>query len=437
MTNFLKLNIFNISFLKYIPILLLVLLAYIASAQDSVAVQVDTICVSRDLSDVIRSAMHKPPKVKTEESSSLLVIPIIGSNPATGFVFGVGGQYAFKMPEATLYSMISGSAQVSTKNQYIFMLKNNIYSKRERFFYSGDWRFLIFSQPTYGLGTNSPEGGILDYQYNLSGLETSDDSLAQPMKFNFFRFHQSMGIKISKGMYLGLGYHLDAYSDIVDEKLRLNPGDTLITSHYAHSTSYGYATDKYFSSALNISFTIDTRDNMINARDGYLASIGWRGASKLTGNRTNANIFQVEWRSFHGVSKRNPNHLVAFWLIGNFSPEGDFPYLILPATAYDQRGRSARGYVQGRFRGNNLVYGETEYRFPISSCGGVLTGVAFLNATTANNPAQSLNLFKSIKPGYGFGLRIAVDKHSRTNLAIDIGFGDKSGGFYLAAAETF
>lgn len=50
------------------------------------------------------------------------------------------------------------------------MVKNNIYSKHERIFYTGDWRFLIFTQPTYGLGTNSPEGGVLDYQFSLGGL---------------------------------------------------------------------------------------------------------------------------------------------------------------------------------------------------------------------------------------------------------------------------
>jgi len=103
----------------------------------------DTICVQRDLPDLIRSARNKPPKVKEQKTSSLLLIPIIGSNPATGFMLGVGGQYAFKMPESKLYSLISGSAQVTTKDQYIFMLKNNIYSRKQKLFYTGDWRFLI------------------------------------------------------------------------------------------------------------------------------------------------------------------------------------------------------------------------------------------------------------------------------------------------------
>ncbi|MDH4057158.1 MAG: hypothetical protein OEU76_00270 [Cyclobacteriaceae bacterium] len=79
----------------------------------------------------------------------------------------------------------------------------------------------------------------------------------------------------------------------------------------------------------------------------------------------------------------------------------------------------------------------TEYRFPISACSKVLSGVLFANATTASNPGQALKLFQSVKPGYGVGLRIMADKSSRTNLAIDFGFGDKSSGFYLVAAETF
>jgi hypothetical protein len=63
--------------------------------------------------------------------------------------------------------------------------------------------------------------------------------------------------------------------------------------------------------------------------------------------------------------------------------------------------------------------------------------VVFLNATTADNPVKKLHLFDSVKPGYGFGLRIMADKRSRTNLALDFGFGENSGGFYLAASETF
>jgi outer membrane protein assembly factor BamA len=317
------------------------------------------------------------------------------------------------------------------------MLKNNLYTKNNKVFFSGDWRYLIYSQPTYGLGTNSPTGGILDYQYSLFGTEISDDSLIQPMKFNFARFHQLVSFKIKDGLYAGFGYNYDAYFKIEDEKLRLAPGDTFITSHYAYSRNYGFSTTSYMVSALNVNLVYDSRDNMINASKGIYALASWRGAFEFLGNRINGNFFQLEWRSFHGLSKKDPRHLLAFWVMGNFSPTGEFPYLTLSATGYDQYGRSGRGYTQGRFRGANMVYGETEYRFPISRCGGILGGVLFINATTADNPALSLDLFESIKPGGGIGLRIMADKRARTNLAVDIGFGHQSFGFYLAASEVF
>lgn len=407
------------------------------SAQDSLSLEIETLCPERDISDVIRGAINKPAKVKAGDEGSLLLLPIIQSNPATGFAVGVGGQYALRIPKSTKYSLIMGSIQYTTKNQFIFLLKNNIYTKYDKIFLTGDWRYLIFSQASYGLGTNSPEGGIIDYQYNLWGVETTIDSLAQQMNFNFLRFHQSVGFKIADKMYLGLGYKFDAYSKIVDNKLRLEPGDTLITSHYAYNSVYGFDTKDYFNSALNVNFVIDKRDNMIEANTGYYLSVNWQGGFKFTGNDRSSNMVNIEWRSFHGVSKTNPSHLIAFWVLADFTEEGTLPYLILPATAYDQRGRSSRGYAQGRYRGNNLVYTEAEYRFPISPCGGVLSGVLFVNATTANNPGLDLKLFESIKPSAGFGLRIKADKYSRTNLAIDFGFGHQSMGFYLAASETF
>ncbi len=405
--------------------------------QDSPA-SVDTLCLQRDLPDVIRAARNKPPKVKPAGEGSLLLFPIIGSNPAIGFMVGVGGQYAFKMKgENTLYSAVSGSAQYTTKNQTLFLLKNNIYSNNNKIFYSGDWRFQIFSQPTYGLGSDAPFGGILDYQFNLGGVESTLDSLAQPMNFNFARLYQSVSIKLRESLYFGLGYNFDSYSKIEDERLRLNPGDSLITSHYAYSKYYGFSYTSYYSSAFAVNFIYDTRDNMINPTKGYYVLVNWRGSRKFLGNKNNANFYNVEYRSFHALSKKDPRHIIAFWVMGNFAPEGEFPYMILPATAYDQRSRSGRGYTQGRYRGNNLLYGEAEYRFPISPCGGVLGGVLFVNATTATNPILSQKLLQSVNPGYGLGLRVMVDKQSRTNIAIDFGFGNQSSGFYLAASETF
>ena len=206
---------------------------FLAHAQDTIPAIADTACIQRDFGDVLRVAFHKPPKELADSTGTILLIPVIGSNPATGFMAGVGGQYAFKLSgDDTRFSMLSGSMQFTTKNQQLFLLKNSVYTKNNKLFFSGDWRYMIYSQSTFGLGTNAPEGGILDYQVSLSGLSTVVDSLAQPLKFNFLRIYQSASYNITRSFYIGLGYYLDSYFGIKDEKLRLNPGDSLITSNY-------------------------------------------------------------------------------------------------------------------------------------------------------------------------------------------------------------
>jgi outer membrane protein assembly factor BamA len=391
-------------------------------------------CEQKDLPDIIRAWRHKPPK--PPKSSSLFLVPAISSNPATGFSYGLAGQYAFKgKSKESLYSSINGSATYTTKNQFLFQVKNNIFLKNNNLFLTGDWRVFLFSQATYGLGTNSPEGGALDYQFNSNGWESTDDSLAQPMKYDHYRFHQSIAWQVRKSFYLGFGYNLDLMKNIVDERLdTLRP---LYTSHYLYSRKFDFNTEKYLVSGLSFTAMYDSRDNLVNPYKGIFASFNWRLNPEFLGSKYNANLLSLEWRSYHRLSARNPRHLIAFWGMGTFSKYGKLPYLILPALGYDQRGRAGRGYTQGRYRGTNMVYTEAEYRFPLSSCGGIFGGVLFANVTSTTNPNLNEKLFTYLAPGYGFGLRMMVDKKSRTNLQVDFGFGKKSSGVYFGASETF
>lgn len=112
------------------------------------------------------------------------------------------------------------------------------------------------------------------------------------------------------------------------------------------------------------------------------------------------------------------------------------PYLNLPSIGWDQRSRGGKGYVQGLFRGFNLVYFETEYRFPIS-CNKLLSGTLFSNFTTASNKENNIKLFQYIQPAIGLGLRILIDKPTRTNIIANYGWGRNSEAFYLNAGETF
>jgi hypothetical protein len=107
------------------------------------------------------------------------------------------------------------------------------------------------------------------------------------------------------------------------------------------------------------------------------------------------------------------------------------------ALGEDQRARSGRGYIAGRYRGDNLVYGEVEYRFPISPCSGILGGVVFVNAVSASHQTRDLPLFEHIRVGAGVGLRVMLNKNFRTNINVDFGVGSNSQGLYFSGTETF
>jgi hypothetical protein len=64
--------------------------------------------------------------------------------------------------------------------------------------------------------------------------------------------------------------------------------------------------------------------------------------------------------------------------------------------------------------------------------------VAFFNTTTISNRSQGESLFDHFAPGAGAGLRLLLNKRSKTNLAFDIGFGENGNrGVYLAVQEAF
>jgi hypothetical protein len=130
-------------------------------------------------------------------------------------------------------------------------------------------------------------------------------------------------------------------------------------------------------------------------------------------------------------------HKLAFWAYTDFVVGGVTPYFDLPASGQDAYGRSARGYPDGQFRGPKLAYGEVEYRGTLMR-NGLLGMVLFLNATTVTTPDGSERLFDSVAIGGGAGVRLLINKRSKTNLCFDVGFGERgSSGVYVGVQEAF
>jgi len=397
---------------------------------------------SKDFRDVANQWKKNP---VTELKHELLVgktyysiLPVIGYAPANGFLIGGAISFSrlFGQPPTNLSSGML-NFQVTSKKQFIVNARSKIYLSENKWFLQGDWRLLFFTQPTYGLGINNSEFNKTHiYINNLD--ETEDDTLAEPMKFKLIRFYEEVSHRMGEtNIFAGIGISIDQHFDIKDERLDTITGSPtyFVTNHYAYSVVNNFNPVQYGTNGIKFTLLTDTRDNISNCYKGYYASISLLTNLKIGSNSQQSMQLLYDARYYLGLSKKTPRHLLAFWSWGSVLLDGTVPYMALPSIGWDTYNRSGRGFIQGRFRGLNMVYNEVEYRFPISK-NGLFGGVVYLNATTASNYAK--NLFDNTAFGRGAGFRMQLDKRARTNLTVDIGLGeDRSTAIYFNLQETF
>lgn len=364
---------------------------------------------------------------KPDSKRKLIAFPTLGYQPANGFTLGFISQFSFKIKPENRISLLSGGASYSTEKQILTYLKNNMYISNDRLFFSGDLRYYVFSQSNYGLGTNIIPWGAEFKDFNYGTIE-------QPMNYNYFKFHETVSYKIFQSFFIGMGIHLDSYTNINDKLLDV--ANEKYTYHYNYSKKYGFSDKNYGVNGFSLNFIYDTRDNLINTNKGLYLNMNYRYNPQTHLNKRKSATLLLESRYFIPISKINKQHVIGFWAYGQFLAAGKLPYLNQPAIGWDQNSRSGKGYTQGLFRGTNLMFFESEYRFPITK-NQMISGTVFANATTASDVDKNLGLFQSIQPAVGVGLRILLDKNTLTNFIFNFGLGRDSKTFYFNDGEGF
>ena len=372
------------------------------------------------------------------------VLPAIGYNPTTGLLVGALGSLGVYLgdPESTTISSVLATILYTSNNQFLFQSASTFMTADNKWQLQGDWRFLLFNQDTYGLGTGH---GAVSSAFTLSGFGTATAaSGAQPMDFDLIRFRETALRRVWGDLYAGPGVSFDRYFAIVDRNLDLQASPPVVTSHYAYSVLEGFSTRAYTVSGVNLNVAFDNRDSTINPYRGYYANLSYQWYPTFLGSSQNSSLISGEARAYLGLSRSVPRNVIAFWVIAQGVVTGTMPYLALPAIGWDARNRSGRGYVQGRLRGTAEFYAEAEWRFRITN-NGVLGGVLFANTESFSRPSVNIplysdpgeSLFEHFKFAGGFGLRMMLNRQSRTNWTLDFAWADKSLGIYLGAGEVF
>lgn len=371
-----------------------------------------TCTTQKDIVDVLRETKLFRKQLKKDTLPPLAgkiypsLFPAVGYTITTGVTFILASNLSFytAKPDSTNLSVISLNPLYSIQQQIIVPLISSIWFKNNNINLLGDYRYYKYPSVTYGLGSRTLPSNVdsIDYSY----ISISQEAL----------YH------VGHSLYAGAGYSLDYHYNITDEGNQPDFGE------------YMQGARQSISSGVLVHLKYDSRTNINNPASAFYGSLTYRDNLTVLGSDNNWQSVQLDFRKYLNIF---PHHhsILALWNWDVISLGNKVPYLDLPSTGWDTYSNSGRGYIQGRFRGTDMIYFEGEYRFNITR-NGFLGGVLFANAETLTEWPS--NNFKTINPGEGLGLRLKINKHSDTNLCIDYGFGSNgSGGFYFNIGEVF
>ena len=386
----------------------------------------DTVCIKRDykneldFKDLFGDLWHDVTQRKVKKridtgeviSTKLHIsaVPAAGYSLATDLAGLVAANATFRTTTDANTSTMVTSFTYTVRNQIILPLLTSIWTNENKYNIVTDWRYVKFPSYTYGLGgyTTLSDGYLIDY--------------------SAIRLHTTVLRKIKPSVYAGVGYNMDYFYDIEE----LNPP--------AKGTDFEkYELDKIvnkeeFASGITLNFLYDTRKNTLNPEKGNFLNVIYRTNIVSLGNNYSWRSLVVDGRKYIPFPANSEN-VLAFWTYDWFTITGQPPYLMMPNTGGDPYSNTGRGYILGRFRGNNMLYAESEYRFGITN-NGLIGGVVFANAESVTE--QVSGRFETVAPGWGAGVRLKLDKFSRTNVALDYGFGlGGSGGLFVNIGEVF
>jgi hypothetical protein len=369
----------------------------------------------RDALGVIKGIFHTNSN-KAPQSTSKKVyysfLPVSSEVPGGGLALITSTTAGFYLGErkVTSLSTVTFSPYITFTGRIGYTFRLNIWLRNDAWEIMGDIRFLYYPQYTWGLGGSTLESARLAVNYKYA------------------RFYQTILKKIKPYFLVGFGYQPDAHFDI--DTFHDSTGLASFTG-YRYGTS---ATENSFSSGLTVNLLYDARRNAFNPLPGFYGNIVYRINPDFLGSTNSWQSLYIDVRRYIAFNAARQN-MIALWAFYWTALKSHTPYLDLPSIGWDPyQQRSGRGFPQNRYRGNRLLYFESEYRRDLSR-DGLFGFVLFTNLNAVSEPVT--NEFAHLHLAGGGGLRLKFNKRSGINISLDYGISKQYSMFYLNLGETF
>jgi len=341
----------------------------------------------------------KQDSVKTKKIK-LVPLPAVFYTPETEWGFGALLSGIFNTSKSGQSNTRNSNAQIlaayTLQDQIILQTTHNVFTNEERYSINGELSYYDFPILYYGIGNDTEN----EFEENLD--------------YKVFIFRERVLKKLKKNLFAGLQYRYTYLYDLVYTPEFLKSDSVLLYNQQGNNSGLGF------------SFLHDSRDNVLNAYEGLFAQFSVFFHGKGLGGDYQFNRYTIDVRKFWALNERD---VLAAQFFGEFNT-GNTPFREMSLLGGDM---IMRGYYNGRYRDNQQMAVQAEYRRQIISWIGVTAFGAF------GDVSDDLGGFQlaDFKYAVGGGLRIMVNKSDRANIRIDYGFGDNTSGFYFAFAEAF
>ena len=322
--------------------------------------------------------------------------PVLFYTPETRIGFGATGVATFNFKKDSIgaqQSRVNLIAVYTQNKQVILYLPYLLFFKNRTYQCGGEVGYYNFNYLFYGVGNSNYKEEIFFLKYPR-------------IRFSFLR-------KIKKNWYAGVKYNYDNVT-----LFNLDTAGAIINGHIAGSKG-GIV------SGFGLTSVYDTRDNLFYPSKGTFIEMSALLSDKsISSNFNFVKLTSDISRYFH--YKKSVFALNCYAVITN----GDVPFYQMGLLGGQNR---MRGFYEGRFRDNQLLLLQVEYRQMIYKRIGV---ALFTNVGQVANLWNQMNNTNWLFT-YGAGLRFQLDKIQKINVRIDVATDNKKVLPYFTIGEAF
>ena len=330
-----------------------------------------------------------------------LVYPTLAYAPETSLEIGASALALFyakndylnnRLSEIKLFSF------VTVQRQYGIWLEHGIYGDQDNWFFLGAVRQQRFPLLYFGIGNETPGDDpiLINADYTLVR-----ERVLKRVAKNFF-----IGLEIDFQRLYNAEFEREAVPRPLGAEGSLNLG-------------------------LGLGVVYDSRQNVLNEREGFFAELAYLDYNKSWGSDFNFSGVYWDVRKFYPMSV-DKKQVLALHATGSFV-RGDVPFNQLALLGGEVM---MRGYYLGRYRDNNYAAAQAEYRFlpfPFSKRFGA---AAFVSAGMVSEEIGDFRLSKFLPAG-GAGIRFLLFPQKDIYVRFDVAFTQEGSGIYFFTGEAF